>query len=207
MPLEEFAPEWDVRSRHAIPVDAPPEIVYRSLRSTNFADSALTRGLLALRGLGIPRRNGTHPEDPAAVQAKAIAERLTERRITIDTAVKNGFVVLSDRPGEELVLGTVGNFWSLRPRSRKLTRQKFRQFAEPGAAKAAWAFTITPRPDGGSVLTTETRVVCADAADRARFRLYWLAVGPFSGMIRRSMLAMIRERAESLAKYRIYTSI
>jgi len=116
-------------------------------------------------------------------------------------------VVLSDRPGEELVLGTIGNFWSLRPRTRKLSKQKFRQFSEPGAAKAAWAFVIAPRPDGGSVLSTETRVVCADAADRARFRLYWLAVGPFSGMIRRAMLALVKRRAESLAKYRIYTSI
>ncbi len=36
-----------------------------------------------------------------------------------------------------------------------------------------------------------------DAAARRRFRLYWLAIRPFSGLIRRLWLRAIKRRAES----------
>lgn len=206
MPIEEFAPEYDVRSHHAIGVDAPPELVYRALRTANLAESAVARALLSLRALAA-KSEVSPSDDPAAVARRAVIDAQADERITLEGALRRGFVILSDRPGEELVLGTVGDFWSLAPRTRKLTRQKFRQYAEPGAAKAAWSFTITPRPGGGSVLVTETRVVCANAADRARFRWYWMAIAPFSGLIRRAMLTLVKQRAESLARYRIYETI
>lgn len=54
--------------------------------------------------------------------------------------------------------------------------------------KIAIAFEAVPIP-GGSRLATETRVRALDERTRRRFRLYWLAVGPFSGLIRRRWLA------------------
>ena len=36
---------------------------------------------------------------------------------------------------------------------------------------------------------TETRVAAMDARSRRAFRAYWLAVGPFSALIRRRWLA------------------
>jgi hypothetical protein len=44
---------------------------------------------------------------------------------------------------------------------------------------------------GGSVLSTETRV----AGGGRRFRLYWLVVRPFSGLIRRRWLTAAAKRA------------
>jgi hypothetical protein len=44
------------------------------------------------------------------------------------------------------------------------------------------------RIPGGSRLTTETRVKCLDDRARRAFGLYWLAVGPFSSLIRRRWL-------------------
>jgi hypothetical protein len=41
----------------------------------------------------------------------------------------------------------------------------------------------------GSTLRTETRVEAMDAGARRSFRAYWLAVGPFSSLIRRRWLA------------------
>jgi hypothetical protein len=46
-------------------------------------------------------------------------------------------------------------------------------------------------------LTTETRVWAADPSSRRRFRLYWLAIRPFSGLIRRLWLREIKRTAES----------
>jgi hypothetical protein len=54
--------------------------------------------------------------------------------------------------------------------------------------KIAIAFEAEPIP-GGSRLATETRVSALDERARRRFRLYWLAVGPFSALIRRRWLA------------------
>jgi hypothetical protein len=53
-------------------------------------------------------------------------------------------------------------------------------------------FDLRARPDdGGSILSTETRV----AAGGLPFRLYWLVVGPFSALIRRRWLIAAARRA------------
>src|SRR5215813_12131638 len=49
MLLDDFLPEFDVRTHHAIRVAAPPEHVYRCVRSTNFDHWGITRALYALR--------------------------------------------------------------------------------------------------------------------------------------------------------------
>jgi hypothetical protein len=60
--------------------------------------------------------------------------------------------------------------------------------------KIAVAFEAEPIP-GGSRLATETRVRALDDHARRRFRLYWLAIGPFSGLIRRRWLRAVQEAA------------
>ena len=50
----------------------------------------------------------------------------------------------------------------------------------------------------GRTLTTETRIRAADARARRRFRLYWLVIRPWSGLIRRLWLREIG-RASSRA--------
>jgi hypothetical protein len=52
-------------------------------------------------------------------------------------------------------------------------------------ALAVWAEPVA----GGSLLATETRVQALDGASRRAFRRYWLAVGPFSALVRRRWLA------------------
>jgi hypothetical protein len=60
--------------------------------------------------------------------------------------------------------------------------------------KIAIAFEAQPIP-GGSRLATETRVKALDERTRRRFRLYWLAIGEFSGLIRRRWLRAAQEAA------------
>jgi hypothetical protein len=62
--------------------------------------------------------------------------------------------------------------------------------------KIAVAFEAEPIP-GGSRLATETRVRALDDRTRRRFRLYWLAIGPFSGLIRRRWLRAVQEAARA----------
>ncbi|HJS47103.1 MAG TPA: hypothetical protein VJ773_03850 [Gemmatimonadales bacterium] len=76
---------------------------------------------------------------------------------------------------------------------------RFREPLASGLARAAWSWAVQPEARNGRTgtrLTTETRVVCADAPARASFSRYWRVVRPFSGLIRRSMLRTIRREAE-----------
>ncbi len=93
-----------------------------------------------------------------------------------------GFAPLVEEP-DCIVLGAAGRPWS--PRS-PLTA--FDQ-AGPGQVRIVFDITATAAADGMSILATETRVAAMDARARRAFRRYWLAVGPFSGLIRRRWLA------------------
>src|SRR3954464_4768307 len=101
MLLDDFLPEFDVRTRHLIRVAAPAEHVYACLRTADFDYWGLTRALYALRTL------------PALVSRPKETWRrfLTERRrqhFTLDDLLANGFTLLGEQSGRELVLGTVG---------------------------------------------------------------------------------------------------
>ena len=65
----------------------------------------------------------------------------------------------------------------------------------PGTVRIVADFRSGPRPGGGSVLSTETRVAAVDDDARRAFRRYWLAIGPFSKLIRRRWLAAVARRA------------
>lgn len=46
-------------------------------------------------------------------------------------------------------------------------------------------------------LLTETRISGTDVASTRSFRVYWMVIGPFSGLIRRETLHAIARDAES----------
>jgi hypothetical protein len=117
--------------------------------------------------------------------------------VTLDDLLARGFTLLGERPGEELLLGTVGNFWCARSELRPTCPAQFLAPAPAGTAKAAWNFTVRRWPDDSTELRTEIRVVSADAATRRRFQAYWLLIRPAAGLIRREMLAAVRSAAEA----------
>ena len=190
MLLDDCLPEFDVRASYATRIAAPPERVYASLRTADFDQWGLMRALSALRAL---------PAFPAAPREtwRRFREELWRQGFTLDNVLAGGFPLLGERPGEELVLGTVGRFWRARGELCATSPARFREPAPPGTAKAAWNFAVGRRSDGATELRTETRVLCADVATRRRFRAYWTLIGPFSGLIRREMLAAVRSAAES----------
>jgi hypothetical protein len=93
-----------------------------------------------------------------------------------------GLTPLVEEP-DCVVLGAAGRPWS--PRSRLTPFDK----AGPGQVRMVFDLTATTVGGGMSVLATETRVAAIDAGARRAFRRYWLAVGPFSALIRRRWLA------------------
>ena len=172
----------DAVATYAVRIAAPPAAVYQALWTADFATPVIT-GLLALRALpGLVR----HPQ----------RARRSRRTLTLQTIIDAGFARLEETPPREIVLGVAGRFWRPTGNVQPIRREDFDGPVAPGLAHAVWNFALRDAGDGHTLLSTETRVVCGDAASRRKFRLYWRVVGPFSGLIRRSMLRAIRRQAE-----------
>jgi hypothetical protein len=186
--LDAWMPAWDEVERHSTVVRAPAERVYATARKLDVGRSPVIRSLLALRSLPslLSRRRESGRGEP----------RGGGSGMSLDRLVASGFVVLDERPSEELLLGLVGRFWTADGGCVRVTPDEFRAFDRPGYARAAWNFSLAPEP-GGVRLATETRVLCTDDEARRSFRRYWRFIGPFSGLIRREMLRALRLAAES----------
>ena len=166
-------PAYDVVMRHQMHVGASAPDAWAALQRADLGGSWMTRALLTLRGLR-PRAG-----------------------LTLGGLARAGFMPLGERPGREVAFGLVGRFWTPSGGRVTVAPADFRDFARPGYAKAVWTFAVEDDAPGVR-LVTETRVACTDAASRRRFRLYWLVVRPFSGVIRQAMLrAVAREAART----------
>ena len=100
-----------------------------------------------------------------------------------------GFSELERSPSR-IVFGASGTPW------RRHGGLSGWQGAGPGRVRMALELSVEPAGPGRSILRTETRVLAPDAAARRGFRRYWLAVGPFSSLLRRRWLAAAARVAE-----------
>ena len=198
MLLDELMPRYDVVERHRTLVRAEPEAVYAAIREADLAGGPLATVLMTIRlvpaaliGLLRAPRQATRELRERAERRKAGGGK-----VRLADFERAGFRVVAERAPVELVIGLLGKFWTPRGALRHtVSAEDFRNAPPNGLALAAWNFTIGRRIDGLVELATETRVWCAPDV-RANFRVYWLAVRPGSGLIRREMLRAIRREAE-----------
>jgi hypothetical protein len=128
------------------------------------------------------------PAAPGALVRLLFRLRGLHTDATIDGSFERmGFEVLHRSP-TEVVVGASGTPW--RPGGG------IRPFAAGDAGTVRMATDIRAEPvPGGSVLSTETRVVALDDEARRAFGRYWRIVRPFSGLIRRRWLAAAERAA------------
>lgn len=170
--LDEILPRYDRRELHRTRTTAAPEQVWRALHELPGGELRLMNALMTLRSLG---------------------RRRYDRDAVLDSFRQLGFRQLAEQPERELVLGGIGRFWTLDGGIRRFAdAAEFTAFDEPGYAKVAFNFRL----DGGE-LSTETRIAGTDARATRLFGLYWLAIRPGSGLIRREWLRAIARRAQS----------
>jgi hypothetical protein len=127
------------------------------------------------------------------MRVRSLGRRPFEAGPVLDAFRKMGFAEVAEEPGRQLVLAGVGRFWRPDGGLRRVQgRDWFTGFDEPGYAKVAFDF----RFDAATrTLSTETRIAGTDARAARIFGLYWLAVRPGSGLIRREWLRAIERRA------------
>lgn len=176
--LDVFVPVWQFNEVHRLTIDAPPEAVYDAIKQVRADEIAFFEWLTWIR------RGGR--DLPDSILDAGRHESL------LDVAVKGGFVWLADDPPHEVVVGAV----VIAPPGARgtVTPALFTAPPPAGYAFAAMNFVVAPAA-GGSLVTTETRVVTGDAGTRRRFGAYWRVIYPGSAIIRRMWLRAVASRA------------
>ncbi|MFI0486934.1 hypothetical protein [Actinomadura sp. 9N215] len=173
--IDRLLPAYDFRVRYTRRIAAEPEQVWTALHTVTHAELPVTRLLMAVRHAGRNRLSGP------------ILEAIP-------------MPLLGEQEAREAVAGKVAKFWRPRPvpgPDSTTTPEGFAAFAEPGWAKAAMSFQLSPLPGGRTLLAAETRIHATDAAARRAFAPYWLLIrAGGAGFIRLEMLRAIARRAE-----------
>lgn len=179
--LDRFLPAPEIIQHHGIDISAPAAVVMSAAKEIELFKSPLVRALFRLRviALGGEPDTGHHPSK------------------LLDLVRSAGWVVLSERAGREIVLGSVTQPWLAMPRFRSIAAAEFAEFCQPGFAKIAWTLRADPIDDWCSTFHTETRVCTTDPESRRRFRNYWAFVEPGVDLIRLSMLRPLKRAAET----------
>ena len=165
MHLDATLPVWDFHERHHVDVAASSAAVMSAVDDVTWREVPLFRVLMTARSL-----RGANVSLDLPV---------------LDGMAEAGFSILH-RGDDEVVFGLVV------PAS--LTARPLASTGDfvAGAGQLAIAGNFSY---DGARLTTETRVRAGDDRSRRRFRVYWLVVRPFSGLIRREWLRAIARRA------------
>lgn len=183
--IDRYLPHYQFVERHALHVQAAPGALLDCAADPTVAQDPFIDRCTAMR------------EAPSRLLARlGFASRLPARPFGLEDFTRLG------REGDaEVAFGLAGRFWQADYGLVRLAdAQAFAQADDPafvGAARLVLNFTAQPLPDGRTLLATETRVHCADAATRRRFLPYWLLIRPVSGLIRRRLLQRMAAAAQS----------
>ena len=180
--LDEFTPVYQFHELHTTVVEAPPERVYAAVKAVEPDEILAFRTLTGIRRFG--RRGAENILNPPA------------HKPILQTALRTGFVPLSDDPGQEVVVGLVMSPLRM---GWKPTRDEFLKADGPLLVKATMNFRIDPIDANRCRLTTETRMYGSDKEALKLVAMYWRVIYPGSAFIRRMWLRGIRKRAESAA--------
>ncbi len=118
MLIDDFMPRWEVRERHHLQIQAPPEQVFVALRAADLGGHPLVRGMLALRAIPAILAGGVDG-------LRKLRQRTTER-IDLASFEAHGITILAEDPPRELVIGLEGAFWKLRGELRPVSAATFR---------------------------------------------------------------------------------
>lgn len=170
--LESALPTYDVEEVHHRVIAASPDAVWQALTTIAMTDLWMTRVMMAVRHLGTD----------------------SSRRSILD----DGPVTTLERDRPRYVIGgKVSRPWRRSsPVCPIVDLAALRDFDEPDWVVIGTDFTLTAVP-AGTLLSTRTRCRATSEAARRRFRVYWTLIRPFSGVVRREVLATVARAAEA----------
>jgi hypothetical protein len=193
---DQFVPIFDVSDSVGIVVNADVATTWNALLETDLIEVGRQKPMVgvlgALRGLPDVLGSLLHGERPAPLPDSMRLKDLVHLPMN-----KGGWLLLGERPHEELALGLVGKFWRPIITFAETTAEGFSQFSEPGYAKTVYALSVAPIDAGHTFLRGTMQTATTDAHARRRFGQYWtLGVGSGAHVLVTGVLEVAKTRAE-----------
>jgi len=181
--LDKYIPRYDHAVVYSQVFRAPPERCFEACVNMDILEDPVVR--LLIRAREVPLR-----------VADAVKGRGAEARRDLSEL---GWIMLGERPGAELVFGTVSRPWEAVASVpvEPVTPEQFARFNEPGFAKIAESTRVDPYGSRFSVVTVESRVALSDEDSRRRFRRYWMMFGPFMKLIRTTLMRSLERQLQA----------
>ena len=194
---DDFLPVYDVSDAVATVADADRERAWHALLDVDLLQlgrEAPVVGMLgALRMLPEIVGHLLHGGRPAKPP-----QSMRLRDLPSIPMAEGGWVLLGERPGEEIALGLVGKFW--RPViewARIESAEEFRAFDEPGFAKTVYDISVRELEPSTTLLSGLMRTATTDEHARRWFRRYWtFGVGSGAHILVGALLDSARRVAE-----------
>jgi hypothetical protein len=199
MLVDEFLPAYDVSDAVATVVAADVASTWNALMELDLIDLGRRRPLIAVLGAvrALPDlvahflHGEITPHPP---------KRLRLRDTTSIPLGEGGWVLLGERPGDEIALGLVGKFWRPVIKFAAVTAAGFREFGESGYAKTIYSLSVRALDERRTLLSGVMRTATTDEQARRWFRRYWtFGIGSGAHVLVQGLVDVVRETAEQEA--------
>lgn len=167
MLINEYLKSYEFSEYHEILISQGPQAIFPLIKTIRFKKSKIIHGLFLIR-------------------------RLPPKMDTLTGFLESGFILLGEKKNEEILVGFILSVRGI----QVVSPLEFKEFNETKSIKGVWNFRLTGRGHE-TLLSTETRVHCPGKTTRIFFLFYWLLISYFSGIIRKEILRLIKEEAES----------
>ena len=199
MLVDDFLPVYEVSDAVATVVHADVATTWDALMEVDLIDVGRKRPLIgvlgAIRMLPDVVSHVLHGELP-----QRPPEHLRLRDTTTVPGSAGGWVLLGERPRDEIALGLVGKFWRPVIEFAHVSAERFSDFSQPGYAKTIYSLSVRRLDDQRTLLSGVMRTATTDEHARRWFRRYWTyGVGSGAHILVNGLLDVTREMAETRA--------
>ena len=170
--IDKYLPRYSFKEYHETIINGPIEVVYETARNFDLSKSHLIKWLFKIRGLP------------------------TKRMHLQDFISDIGFTIIEENIPVENLIG----FWARYKIEPILSPDDFIKNTIPARVKVVWNFYLEELDSNQVRLSTETRVLCITPSAKVFFGLYWMIIKPFSGVIRKKMLRIIKQSSETASE-------
>jgi hypothetical protein len=170
--IDKYLPQYTFNEFHEIVVNRPIENVYHVAKNFDLSKSKIITFLFKIRGL-------------------------PTKRLNLQNFIEDiGFTNLEENYPYESLVG----FWARVNITKIPSYEDFSNNSISPWLKVVWNFQFEELEKGKTKVSTETRVLCVAPITKFTFGLYWSIIKPFSGLIRKKMLKIIKDDSESMKR-------
>lgn len=174
--LNKYLSKYDYKETHSIDINATPSECYQQTFEIDLAQSRIISFLFKLRGMPFSK---------------------TKFR---DFTNEVKFTLLEENEPIEFLYG----FWANSNVEWVTNKEIFINGAKGYRFQSVWNFKFEDLDNDKCKISTETRVKCLTKSTKFFFSIYWFFIKPFSGLIRKEMLRLIKKEIEKAAHNNVY---